>query len=248
MDDLENRKNDAILACSSRILEGAKTAGIEIRLVGGVAIYSMCEAFQQVISSGREPFSDIDLATTSEYVERLEGLFRKWGFDQNREVRILFGRHRRVFYTEQSIGIDVYVDKLALCQEIPIRDRLSLDYPTLSCTDLLLSKIQNVSPKAKDLFDLQVLLQHVVQPSVADEFDLNYISRLCGRWSWWRTFKLNLLRLREHCDEVAFGDSEGAQRVLREIETAVDGEKKPLHWKLRNLIGDRVRWYEIVED
>lgn len=244
MDDLQKRKNEAILACCSRILEGARTAGAQVRAVGGVAVYLKCKGFQSFIRSCRDPFSDIDLATTSEDLGTLVELFEEWGFEQNQEVKILFGRDRRVFYTEQNISIDVYIDKLALCQEVPLRERLSLDYPTLSCTELFLSKIQNVSWKAKDLFDMRVLLRHVAQHATADSLDLDYISWLSRRWNWWRTLKLNLPKLREHDT----ADGEGVHDLLYAIEDAADGCRKTLRWRLRNLIGDRIRWYSVVDE
>ena len=189
MDDLGNRKNGAILACSSRIMDGARAACIEVRLLGGVGVYLKCKAFRTLISKTRSPLSDIDLVTTSEHVQRLEKFFETLGFKQDQEFRVLFGHQRRVFYTQEDISIDVYIDKLILCQDVPLRDRISLDYPTLSLTDLLLSKIQNIAPKAKDIIDMQVLVQHVAESASKYDFDLTYISQLCTQWGWWRTWQ-----------------------------------------------------------
>ncbi len=244
-----SRRNQILLDLVEDILKKCKQEDIEIRVLGGIGIFLKCPEYQVLADKTREPFADIDLITGKKHIEKIETLFKGLGFEQNRNFKILFGYQRRIFYTPMNITVEVYLDDLPLCRDIKISDRMFLDYPTLSATDLLLSKIQRIQLKDKDIFDILILLASCNFTGENNyRIDLDYISELCSReWGWWKTFKINIDTLCNRKKDFLNnrGDINGK---LEQLEHAVDSKKKSLRWKLRNLIGEKIRWYRYVED
>jgi hypothetical protein len=244
-----SKRNQILLDLVDDILKKCKQEDIEIRVIGGIGIFLKCPEYQELADTTREPFSDIDLITRKKHIEKIENLFESLGFEQNRNFKILFGYQRRIFYTPMNITVEVYLDDLPLCQDIKISDRICLDYPTLSVTDLLLSKIQRIKLKDKDIFDILILLASCnFTGENSNRIDLEYISRLCSKsWRWWKTFKINIDTL--YKSKKDFLNNQGdISGKLEQVEHAIDSKKKSFGWKLRNLIGEKIRWYRYVED
>jgi hypothetical protein len=148
---------------------------------------------------------------------------------------------------------DVFLDELVMAHTIPFRERLTLDSPTISVTDLLLSKLQIHEITENDLMDAIVLLaDHALGRQDRESVDESYIVDMMRKdWGFFYTTIANLKKI-----EVAFGryDALGrheaadvlpkVQRLMSEIQAA----PKSRRWKLRAKLGTRVRWYEEVED
>jgi hypothetical protein len=244
-------RNQILLEAVENILKKCKQENIDIRVLGGTGIFLKCRAYRDFINETREPFSDIDLIAGKKYIDKIETLFNDMKFEQNKNFKILFGYQRRIFYTPKNITVEVYLDDLYLCREIKISDRIVLDYPTLCTTDLLLSKIQRFDLKDKDIIDILVLLASFdFSGEGNDKIDLPYIARLCSiQWTWWKTFKHNLSRLYQN-DKRWFGaqECELINGRLKKLESAIDSAKKSLKWKLRAIIGDKIKWYKHVDE
>jgi hypothetical protein len=149
--------------------------------------------------------------------------------------------------------VDVFFDELFFCHPIPLRDRLALDYPTITPTDLLLEKMQIVELNPKDVKDsLVLLLEHPLDSEKPDAIDGAYIARLlAGDWGFYYTVTRNLEKLHHHiADYGALGRGEGelvGQR-LNELRKTIEEEPKTSKWKLRARIGPRVKWYQEVAE
>jgi len=246
-----SKRNQILMELVSSILKKCKEEEIEVRVMGGLAIFLKYPGYEELSNKIREPFSDIDLITRQRDIEKIETLFGELGFEQNRNFKILFGYQRRIFYTPMDITVEVYLDDLHLCQELKISERLSLDYPTICATDLLLSKIQRVDLQDKDVFDILVLLANCgFSRKSCDNIDLEYISELCSKnWGWWKIFKINLKRLLDYNRELFGNQGEGNIDInLKQIGHAIDSKKKSIGWKLRNIIGEKIKWYSYVEE
>lgn len=247
--ELEAKRNHLLLDLLDTILRKCKQNNVEIRVLGGLAVFLKCPQHQELISKCREPFSDIDLITKKVDIEKVETFFENLDFEQNKNFKILFGYQRRIFYSPQNITIEVYLDDLDLCQEIKVSERLLLDYPTISITDLFLSKIQRIDLAEKDIFDIFVLLESFdFSGEKSNKIDIEYISELCSKsWGWWKTFKININKLYDQKKGV-FKNANDINRKLKEIETAIDSKKKSIKWMVRNIIGENFNWFKTVDE
>ncbi|MFC0878813.1 nucleotidyl transferase AbiEii/AbiGii toxin family protein [Saccharicrinis sp. FJH2] len=229
------KRNEILFQTANTILKECKTNNIELRLFGSVALLFLDLSKKEWLFENRQQFGDIDFVVRSKDIDNLEKLLISLNYENNRNVKMLHGNQRRSFFTSQNISIDFFLDNIILCQPIEINNRFELSYPTLTPTDLFLSKIQRVELKPKDLFDLDYILTF--------EIDSDYLIQLCSNeWGWWQTFNTNLPVLLSYTENI---------KNKTKIESLIDeirNEEKSLKWKWRNLFGTNMRWHNDVEE
>lgn len=251
----DNNNLRKILDLKNEILAEAKSRNIILRLTGGIAFLVHCpEEFRYLYNHYSRSFPDIDFAARLKQVVEIQKLFLDLGFEENRSVMRLFGTQRRIFeFPGNHFHIDIFLDRLFFCHNIDIRDRLSIDYPTLPLADLLLSKLQIVQMNSKDLLDCLVILEaHDVGDSDKETVNTPYISRLCSRnWGLWRTVTKNLEKVRDVAEDYIKSIPTNMEAVICKIDTIlreIDNQKKFLAWELRNVVGEKIKWYNDVEE
>lgn len=165
----------------------------------------------------------------------------------------LHGHHRLYFVDPlHARHVDVILDRLRMCHTFDLRERVEAPGLTLPPADLLLGKLQIVGINAKDLLDALALLCDVLVGHGRDhEIEMDYVARLAAAdWGLYRTLQLNMGRLRESAEQVGLerGLRDAVRRSLDFLWAAVEAHPKPLPWRLRAAVGDRVRWYELPEE
>jgi hypothetical protein len=236
---------------ATRVLDAARAEDVPMRLVGGLAV--ALHATGGLHPAVARPYKDLDLVTvkgkSKQAAQFLEGL----GYEPNRQFNATNGHRRLLLYdTANSRQVDVFVGTFEMCHTIPIADRLELDPVTIPLAELLLTKLQVFQLNEKDQRDILALLHHhTVGDSDDDTINGDYIGRLLGSdWGLWRTTKLNVERTREGLGGYGFDDAERAtiQQRLDELWERIESAPKSTKWKLRDRVGDRVRWYEEPEE
>lgn len=236
------------------IMEKAREFRVTIRALGSIAFRIKCPGHKHLEYLNRRYLTDIDFVARSREIPGIQDMFFDMGWTENQTVLRLFGHRRRIFHhPEIPLHSDVFLDKLRFCHEIDFRKRLELDSPTVSVTDLLLEKLQIVEINRKDLVDIMVLL---CEYSISDDgsetacLDGRYIARLLsGDWGWWRTATENLRKTMDFASDYLSGeDSATVRKRTDRILELVNGRSRSLKWKLRSLIGDRLKWYNEVEE
>src|SRR5262249_6686223 len=156
-------------------------------------------------------------------------------------------------HRERVLHVDLFYDRLDFCHLIPLAGRLDADRLTLPLAELLLTKLQIVKINEKDLVDsIVLLLEHPLGDSDAGGVNLARIARLCAEdWGLWRTATMNLDKVAALAGGDARLDASARGRVeaqLAAIRERLAAEPKPLAWRMRAKLGDRVKWYKDVED
>jgi hypothetical protein len=114
---------------------------------------------------------------------------------------------------------------------------------------MLLTKLQIYELNNKDAIDIIALLHdHPLGHVDDDTINLERIVQvLASGWGFYRTSTLNRDRVREIvAGQEHFGSFDVSK--LDEIIRAVEGAPKTRAWKMRALIGDRKRWYELPDE
>jgi hypothetical protein len=242
------------VAEARRIIETAHRTGLAIRAVGGVGVALIAPTIGRL--QPRRTYSDIDLvapAGTPAITRLMTGL----GYEPAREFNTLNGSERLLFLDADGRHIDVFIDTLRMCHELPFRDRLAGWPWTLSPADLLLSKLQIVELTDRDAQDILALLaDHELAESDLDGIGLSRIRAVCGGdWGWWRTVDDNLAALSTRwagASEAVDADLVGAVASAREgamtLRAALAACPKSMAWRIRAVVGPRVRWYELPEE
>jgi hypothetical protein len=240
-----------LFAESQRVLETARGRGVEVRLVGGLAIRFLCPSAQWPALS--RDYGDIDLAAAGANKQtRLTDLMVSLGYQPDQMLNTLNeGARLRFDDVANRRHVDVFVDAIRMCHVIEFKGRLNMLRDTLSPTDLLLTKLQIVELNRKDLLDTVALLHdHGAVNGDSTGFDLQYLERTWGNdWPLWNTSRLTLSKVSDAVPTIL--EEQPGERVLsavRDLRATLQSGGKTLRWKLRAQVGERMRWYELPED
>jgi hypothetical protein len=236
------------IAEAERVATAAKKAGVNAKLLGGAGIHLHSASAQK--PPLKRKYGDLDYAIPKRDRKAVLALFRALGYEANERFNLMNGDRRLYFYDgANGRQVDVFVDVFKMSHVIDLRDRLGHDGPCASPSDLLLSKLQIYEVNRKDLIDvIALLLDHEIAEGDDDAIDPRYVSRLaCEDWGLCRTIQLNLAKLLTTLDELDV-DRDVVRARAAKLWDAIDGSPKPLKWRLRAQVGDRMQWYELPEE
>lgn len=254
-DDLEIAER--IPGEAARLLDIAAERSLTLRLTGSLAVRLRCPEHGALLSAlGRRPYRDIDFFGYTREQRHLEQLFVSEGYEADPTIRQSqeWGIKRLIYtHPDTHIKIDVFMDELVMAHTVKLVGRLELDEPTVTLTDLLLSKLQIHEITENDLIDLTVLLaEHGFGLDANQGIDLDYIAGIMARdWGFcYETFQnidkhhTALTRYATLPDHVA----EVVRERLDTLRQRIDEEPKSTRWKLRARLGTRAPWYEEVDE
>jgi hypothetical protein len=243
------------VAAADAILIEAERAGVLLRATGGVAIALRSPSARR--APLQRPYGDIDFFGLSRDADEIAAFFVGLGYAPEEEFNVLHGQHR-LFFREPSGAweADVFLDRIEMCHQLDVRERLAGHARTLPPADLLLSKLQVVETNEKDLLDTLALLGGHRLGEADGEVSLDRIDELCSNdWGWWRTVTLVAGRAREAAARLSDGADAEAKASLAAASERLDAllahleaSPKSKKWKMRARIGERKRWYETPED
>jgi hypothetical protein len=236
------------------LVEGATTAGVKLRLLGGLGIRVLCPDFPPRLRPGQ----DMDLACISKGRREVAAYLERSGCVADRMFNNLNGDRQMYFIAPSGRPIDVMVDRLVMCHTLDFRSSFRNSSLTLDPADLLLSKLQIVELNAKDVHDITHLLAGI-PVGTADPTAPGHVidtrrfgEVLAADWGWWRTCTGNLEKLPS-----LLADSPGLAPPLPRFDPLAQAAlllevamlvPKTMKWRLRANVGDRMRWYELPEE
>jgi hypothetical protein len=232
------------------IARGAASAGLGLKLLGGLAVRVLCPEFPPRLRRDQ----DIDFACVSKERKKVAAWLADNGCEPDRRFNNLNGDRQMYFTAPSGRPVDVMVDRLTMCHTLDFRPGFGRLPLTIDAVDVLLSKLQIVELNEKDARDIIHMLSALpVGGHAAVSIDEERFGKLLGAdWGWWRTVTGNLAKVPALIEEnPGFAppappfDAITSSRLLIEIaESAPKGVK----WRLRANVGDRVRWYELPEE
>ncbi len=242
------------LEYARRIVEEGEQRGVPLRLLGAVAFYVHCPKNGSMQEKANRFFTDLDFAAYFQHHETIRALLASLRFQEDREVAVVYARQRLVFdHVDLPLHVDVFFDKLDFCHQIPWAGRLEEDAPTIPLAELLLEKMQIVKLNEKDVIDtLMLLREHPLGDKDAETINSKRIANLCAKdWGLWRTVTMNLDKVSRLAESYPWLEENGCEVIRGRIEQLLgiinDGPKSAA-WKLRNTVGDRMKWYKEVHE
>jgi len=247
--------NDRMLERAIAIVEAAAARGVVVRMVGGCGILlRVRELHEWLISRGRRA-GDVDFVCRRSHRLALPDLMVSLGYTEDARLNALHGRVRNVFFGQDEAmawEADFFFDQLPMCHVLDFSGRLDLDPFTLSPVDLLLGKLQIVELNEKDVLDIASLLAtHPVGTEGDGVIDVRRIVDLTRTdWGLFHTVEMNLDRTAGRLGQFGLDDPwrSRAAEAMDEIRLKIHMAPKSPRWKLRERVGERVRWYNLVED
>jgi hypothetical protein len=235
------------------LVDQAREEGIELRILGSLAYRLHCPANIRLFEEMKRDLTDIDFAASGKQRKEVRAFLERLGFVIDQDL-LVTTEGARFAFTQPETGmiVDVFFDELNFCHPIPLRDRLSLDYPTITPADLLLEKMQIVEINPKDIKDsIVLLLEHELDSGRPDVVDAGYVAELLAAdWGFYFTVTQNLDRLRRELPGAGIS-ADQAQIVserIDELTNLIEQTPKTRKWKLRARIGPRMKWYQDVAE
>jgi hypothetical protein len=254
------------LAEALRIVDLADERGLQVRLMGGMAVRAHAPDWPH---RTRRVEVDLDFATRARDRPAFFRLLEEAGYTADKRHNALFGGAQGYFMdVARRRPVDVLVDKLEMCHRIEFGNRLAASRPTLPLAELLLSKLQIVKINRKDVLDALILLaEHPLGPDDgAPDSSLGLgsisvpriLSFTSNDWGWWRTVTGNLDRLSAYLaadlqpEDLDLGAGRRTRldpgEQIRELRAAIDAAPKSTKWKLRARVGEKLVWYQEPEE
>jgi hypothetical protein len=238
-----------------RILQTSADAGVSLRVIGSLAFQFHCSKYGYLQAAMGRAYTDIDFAAYSSERNAVRDVITGLGYAENREITVVTEGMRMIFENAQSgLHIDVFFDKLDFCHEVSWKTgRLAADTPTLPLAELFLEKMQIVQINEKDIIDtIMLMLEHPLGEVDAETINIKLIAELCAAdWGLWRTTTMNLGKISQLVTGYTQLSDEEKAYVITQVEAAlqrINDQSKPLAWRLRDRVGDRVKWYKEVDD
>ena len=235
-------------------LERPENRRLIVRLIGALAFRTHCPQFGYLQQALGRVYTDFDFASYHRFAPDLHRLFPALGYEEDRMVSRLFGESRMLFHDPvYGRHIDVFFDRLHFSHTLPLEGRLEAESLTLPLAELLLEKLQIARINEKDVIDAIMLLrEHPIAPGDMETINVDIVTGLTSRdWGLWRTVTGNLTFVAQQLaayPQLTDDDRAVVADRVRDLRQAIDEAPKTMSWKLRARVGDRVKWYEDVEE
>jgi hypothetical protein len=253
----EIARSEAVLAEAEALMRLTAERSLTVRLTGSLAIRVLCPVYAPLLAElGRRPYRDIDLMAYSKQKRAIAALFEERGYVLDPVIRLAqeYGIKRFV-YERPGTGLkaDVFFDQLVMAHTVDFHGRLELDTPTITVTDLLLTKLQIHEFTSNDLLDCIVLLaEHELGTAAKHMINRSYIADIMRKdWGFYYTTRANLKKVEDSLTDYPALPSNVVGIVrdrLSQLGDAIEQAPKTQRWKLRARVGSRVKWYEDVEE
>jgi len=242
---LEDADKEAV-----RVINAAEAKGVQLRLLGGLAIKLRCERSNDRTLSRN--YADIDLVGYSKQRKNIVRLFPEIGYSP-REVFNKLQAERLIFQDlEHRRRIDVFLDYMKMCHKLEFKGRLQIHPVTIPLADLLMTKLQVVETTEREIKDtITLLLDHAVgETDEGEVINGQYIAKACADdWGIYKTFTLNMEKLRQLLPTYlpSKEDADKVRERLDKLQRMIDEAPKTRGWKLRAMVGEKKQWYELPE-
>ncbi|RPJ17801.1 MAG: hypothetical protein EHM33_32745 [Chloroflexi bacterium] len=236
----------------NRLIAAADANQIRLRAFGGLAIYEHSRNDPRLF---HRDSPDVDFMVPKRDWSKLEAFFQQMGYVPHKQFNLLNGSHRQIYYDKVAgHRIDILVGDFEMCHKLPLNGRLRMHPVTIPLAELFLSKAQIIELNRKDAFDIiSLLLNNDIGDEHEGKIGLDRIAWLCAHsWGLHKTTSINLKRVEDLLLAEDLGltheDREHVLRRVRRIASVLEATPKPIKWKMRNILGTRVRWYAEVEE
>lgn len=236
------------------ILKASDDADILLRVIGSLAFQMHCPQYGYLQAAMGRAYTDIDFGAYSSQNKQITEMMIRMGYVENREIYIASEGERAIFDKPgTNLHVDVFYEKLDFCHAIYWKDRLEVDSPTIPLTELLLEKMQIVQINEKDIIDtIMLLLEHPLGNIDQETININLAAQLCANeWGLWRTATMNLEKVKQLAQHYTELTAEQKSKVVSQVDEIIarlNSEPKPLAWRIRDRVGDRVKWYKEVDE
>jgi hypothetical protein len=183
----------------------------------------------------------------------MKKLFTDLGYSPRDVFNRLHGDTRMIFNDiANGRRVDLFLDSFEMCHKLNLKDRLTLNTPTIPLADLLFTKLQVVEITEREYRDIISLVHdHEIGDSDGPEtINGQYLSKLCAEdWGIYKTLTNNISNALNALPtyQLEPPHQETVTKRVHELQARIENAPKSGRWKMRARLGERVQWYELPE-
>ena len=236
---------------AQRIVDSAQENKIVLRLFGGIAVRFHCPSATHRQLARK--YADIDFMGLRDQSRSMKKLFTDLGYTPRDMFNRLHGDTRMVFNDiPNGRRVDLFLDEFKMCHKINLKNRLTVNTPTIPLADLLFTKLQVVEITEREYRDITSLVHdHEIGDSDGPEIiNGQYLSKLCAEdWGVYKTLTINISHALAALPNFKLepADEELTTKRLHELQARIENTPKSGRWKMRARLGEKVQWYELPE-
>jgi hypothetical protein len=248
-------RNDVLVADVKALFDVGESAGLSMRLLGGLAVRMVCP------SSANPPFdracSDADCVVLADST-KVQSFLCAQGWIPAAEFNLYNGDRRLLFMSPGGSKLDVFLNGFSMCHDFVFTGRIPPQGYAVYPADLILTKLQIHEVNHKDLQDAAcVFLDHCVCEGgeVPDRLETginaDYIAGLCSAdWGLQHSLVANLEKTIHWSNHAGLGEADLAKinDRIAALVARIHGREKTLAWRSRAILGSRLKWYRDVEE
>jgi hypothetical protein len=216
-------------------------------------------------------YSDIDVVGLSSQRKELHQVFTGLAYTENRYVTQATDSDQMQYVKTETLmapsvrpadepheapivdHVDIFLDVMKMDHDVDVRDRLDIDDYAVSPVDALIAKLQIGKINQKAVHDVIALLKDVplYDSDGAASIDVVYLAEVCSHdWGLYHDITVNLDVVLAMVDDygLAAADLDRVCERLAAVKESVEDASKPIGWRLRARVGERVAWRREVED
>lgn len=244
---------DALRTEAVALAEAAAARKLVLKLAGSAGVRLSSPEAERLVGLLRPPPKDLDYLCRARDRNGLQALFVERGYAVDRDMLVAMEGQRYAFrHGGTGLKIDLFVDRLEFCHTVEPGRRLEAPGIALGGEDLLLHKLQIQKPTRGDLADLGVMLS--LQDVGPGGFDRTLLLEpLQADWGFCHTVERNLGAVAAHAEAGGYAPlgAEAGPRIAacaRAFLALIEAAPKSMRWKLRARIGERMQWWQDVDD
>ena len=236
---------------AQHIVSDAETRSVTLRLLGGLAVRSLCPSSTNPVLV--RDYKDMDFIGLKKQSRQIKRLFIEQGYTPDEMFNALHGSSRLVFFDKNQRRIDIFLDVFEMCHKFDFRHRLGNHQLTLPVTDILATKLQVFQTNEKDFKDIiTILVDHDVgNHDDGGAIDGLHLASLCAAdWGTYKTFTRTLQNTLQTLDqfELEPTSKEIVKGRIAKLLSILESKPKSLNWKARAVIGEKSQWYKLPDD
>jgi len=240
------------------LVRAATERDLVLRLVGSVGIRLHTPEMERLMDRLRPAPKDLDFVCRKQDRSAIKDLFEERGYESDRNMMVAMEGLRYLFTnTATGLKVDVFVDRLDFCHRIDFSGDLETHPVSIPIEQLVLHKLQIVDLTEGDLLDIGIMLATFGPQDEGGEHTFStekLLEPLAADWGFWRTVVGNLERVRERADSGGYDALDGpdaGSRIGRRAAALLEAATampKSLRWKMRSKVGERMQWWQEVDD
>jgi hypothetical protein len=233
-------------AVAEGILERAGSAGVPVKLIGGLGCWFLIRGEGPAAARYRRDYGDVDIIVPRRSRAEVTALLSEPEFYPNSSFNAVQGETRLMFASAGGCKIDVFVGGFEMAHRVPFPDvSFAGSASAAPLPELLLTKLQLHALTEKDIADVTGVLAFFGPGTGIDV--PRFVAPLASDWGIWRTVTGNLRTIIARAQELP-DHGERVSSAAAGLLDAADATPKSLRWKTRSRIGERVAWYQEPEE